>query len=261
MNKGSGIMGAKRNKRAALIGGVIALSGAAAALYFFVAAPSLNPVMANMAAVNGKNTGQDRTEADSAAERTRFLELRGHLEANPADIITIEELLNIEVMRLDMISEALELAREKESCIDGSMMAQIYTAVAESKMAGVEKNVIEQVRWVTKGMAHFDRIHKLWPRNEAVYTYQVLTYSHFPSVLGAYRQVLDLISFMSEQYSSGAWELTAEQADHIWTALLNLEDSYPGGAKNREIRAFAMEMKTTLPIMASRPGADGAAYE
>jgi hypothetical protein len=248
MKKESGVMNKKRGKRLTLICAGIALCIAAAmALYFLVCVPSGNGMADNL--------------VDSAAEQARLLELQGQLETNPADAIAIEELLNIEVMRLDMISEALELAREKEAYIGGSMMAQIYIAVAESKMAGLEENVIEKVRWVNKGMAHFDRIHTLWPPNEAVYTYQVMTYSNFPSVLGVYQQVLDLLSFMGGQYTSGAWELTAGQADRLWTALLNLEERHPKGAKNREIRAFAMDMKNTLPLMASRPGADEAARE
>jgi hypothetical protein len=248
MNKGSGVMGKKRNRRLALICGCVALFGVAVmALYAFAAAPSAKP--GNQAA------------ADTAAERARLLELQGLLETNPADVILMEELLNIEVMRLDMVSEALEFAREKEAYIDGSMMAHIYCAVAESKMAGVENNVIEKVRWVNTGMAHFDRIHKLWPMNEEVYTYQVMTYSNFPPVLGVYRQVLDLVSFMEEQYTGGVWELTAGQADLLWTALLNLEDNYSGGAKNREIRNFARDLNNALPLMASRPGADEVAHE
>ncbi|MDR2601445.1 MAG: hypothetical protein LBC53_03200 [Spirochaetaceae bacterium] len=221
--------------------------------------PVLKPVMVNMEAANRKNIGRDQQAVDIAAERERLLELRGRLEAAPADVNIIEKILNIEVMQLNMIVEALEFARANEAFIGNSMMAQIYIAVAESKMAGLEKNVIEKGVWVNKGMANFDRIHKLWPLNETVYTYQVITYSNFPSVLGAYRQVLDLLSYMREQYASNAWELTAGQADRLWTVLLNLEDKYPRGAKNKEIRAFAMDLKNSFPIMASRPGADEAA--
>jgi hypothetical protein len=110
-------------------------------------------------------------------------------------------------------------------------------------------------------MAHFDRIHKLWPLNEAVYTYQVMTYSNFPSILGIYQEVLDLLSFMGGQYTSGAWELTTGQADRLWTALLNLEERYPKGTESRTIRAFAVDMKNSFPLMASRPGADEAVRE
>ena len=134
-------------------------------------------------------------------------------------------------------------------------MAQVYLAVAESRMGGIAESVIEKVRWINRGMRHFDDIHRQWPDNEMVYTYQVITCSYFPAILGMYQDVLDQLAVMRENYRAGEWVLDEGQADRLWLTLGNLCEQYPGGEKNREIRDFARNMKDSLPLMAGRPGA------
>jgi hypothetical protein len=189
------------------------------------------------------------------ADIRRLEALQAELRNAPDTLSIVEEILGLQVMNLEQVEDALSLAGEYGDALDDMLTAQIYIAVAECKMGGILDNVVEKVRWINRGMRHFDDIHRQWPESENAYTYQVITYSYFPSILGVYRDVLDLLSVMGENYRSGEWALDEDQADRLWLVLRNLREQYPKGAQNREIRDFARTMKEYLPLMAGRPGA------
>jgi len=208
----------------------------------------------------GKTNTATNAGNQSPADIIRLEKLREELEAvgvagDSDNIAIIEKILKLQVMDLDLPEDAIATAEQSGELLQNTCMAQVYIAVAECKMAGIAENVVEKVRWVNKGMRRFDTIQRQWPENEDVYTYQVMTYSNFPSVLGIYQDVLDLLSLMKEQYTRGKWSMSEEQADLLWLVLQNLCEQYPDGAKNREIRDFARGMKDALPVMAARPPA------
>jgi hypothetical protein len=226
---------------------------------FFIAGITVL-VIAGTAVLVWYFTGRNKTAAPAStlpdpADTRRLEELQAELRNAPDTLSIVEEILRLQVMNLEQIKDALSLAGEYGDALDDMLMAQIYIAVAECKMGGILGNVVEKVRWINRGMRHFDNIHRQWPGSEATYTYQVITYSHFPPIIGVYRDVLDLLSVMREKYRSGEWALDEGQADRLWLVFRNLREQYPKGAQNREIRDFARNMKEGLPLMAERPGA------
>jgi hypothetical protein len=205
-------------------------------------------------------TGQNKTSAPISvipdpADTRRLEELQAELRDAPDTLSVVEEILKLQVMNPEQVEDALALANAYNGALNDMLMAQIYIAVAECKKGGILNRVMERVEWINRGMRHFDNIHRQWPGNENVYTYQVITYSQFPSILGVYRKAMDLLSVMRDNYRSGEWTLDEAQADRLWLVLRNLREQHPKEAQNREIRDFALNMQESLPLMAERPGA------
>jgi|GEM_PF-803514 len=183
------------------------------------------------------------------------------LKASPDDLALVETALRLQVMNLDRIKDALKLGERNESLIADSMIAQLYIAVAECKMATKVKKTVDKVDWINKGMRRFDKTQRRWPNDETVYTYQALTYSYFPSEMGMYEQVLDLIDAMRGNYLEGQWPLTEKQADFIRLIFSNLEGQYPNDPENGAIRAKAKQTNDELETMGQRPLTAEAAHE
>jgi len=213
---------------------------------------------------NGLSAKRNKDAADAhdakqsdeyRANKARLAEIEAKLAASPDDVPLLESALELMVIHLEKIPDALELASAHEAALKDSKWTQIYVAVAECKMANAVKETLDKVDWVNKGMRRFDGVNRRWPNDEDAYVYMAITYSNFPPEMAMREQVLDLLSAMEKNYASGAWKLTADGADLAWLAIGGLLTNYPKGAENRSIRDAARKMRDALPSMAASPKA------
>ena len=210
----------------------------------------------------GAADANDAKQSDEyRANKTRLAEIEAKLASSPDDVPLLESALDLKVIHLEEIPDALALASAHEAALKDSKWGQIYVAVAECKMATTVKETLDKVDWVNKGMRRFDSVNRRWPNDEDVYAYMAITYSNFPPEMAMREQVLDLLSAMDKNYASGAWKLTDSQADLVWLAIGGLLANYPDGAENQAIRDAARKMRDAFPAMASRPEAKEMLHE
>lgn len=196
---------------------------------------------------------------NSSEEKLKQLLL--DLESAPYDVSLVEAALHIQTMKLDKIEDALQLAERYKSLVDDSMFSQLLIGVAECKMATIVKKTVEKIGWVNKGMNRFDTIQRRWPDDETVYTYQTLTYSSFPSEVGMYEHVFDLLDVMEENYTGGTWILTEDHADLIWQVFSNLSKNYPKKPEKNIILEKTTKMRDVFEIVLQKQKATEVIYE
>lgn len=188
----------------------------------------------------------DSAAADSEKYRAELKEIEAQLAQSPDDSALVESKLGLLAVKLDEPEAALAYASEHQELLENSLYGNLYIAVAECKMAGIEKKVMDKMKWIRQGTERFDRIQRQWRENEDVYLYQAVTYSNFPSILGMGDDVLEKLSHIAEMYRSGAWQPDETDASLIWTSFSNLEKHYPKGKTGAAVREQKEAMKPVL---------------
>ena len=157
-------------------------------------------------------------------------------------------MLAIQAMELDENEAAIELFGKHEDLLSGDVMARIYLAVAQSKMAGEAKKIEDQLSWLRKGMSSFETLREEFPEDEAVFIYQASTYASFPAVVGAKEEVLDILADTLDRYRSGAWSLNPGIADQLAWVFVTLRGIYPDKESQAEIDEAESSFSADLPI-------------
>ena len=90
----------------------------------------------------------------------------------------------LDILDLNNPMAVIQRFEGAKGALDGRVMARIYYATAQCKIAGASKSASEQLRWVRKGIDGFERLLRDYPDVGRVYLWQAITYSNFPSILG-----------------------------------------------------------------------------
>jgi hypothetical protein len=202
------------------------------------------------------------TAAERKAERERRAEARtrlagwesklaataGGATAGGAEVEALRAILAIQVMELDENAAAIDRFRKHEDLLAGDVMARIYLAVAQSKMAGAAKKIEDKLRWLRAGMSSFESLREEFPDDENVFIYQASTYASFPPEVGAKAEVLDILSGILDRYRSGAWELHPVLADQLAWVFVTLRGNYPDEDSEAEIDEVESAFSADLPV-------------
>lgn len=200
-----------------------------------------------------------------AAARSEAAALEKELASASVDAERVERLraiLGIEVMRSGDLEPALKRYAKYESILKADAMSRIYSAVAQSMMAGRAKKIEDKLAWLRKGMTGFDELREEFPDDAMVPLYQASTYANFPREVGARDEVLDILDGMRDRYAKGDWRLgeaEARQVGYVYAILGrawdDAESSAAIGASRsafaRDVPAFGRVLAAAAPAAAA----------
>ena len=220
-------------------------------------------LVAALASCGGPTAAERKAEAERRAEARTRLESwesklaaksgaaaaeSGTAAASDGVIEALRAILAIQVMELDENAAAIDRFGKHEDTLADDLMARIYLAVAQSKMAGESKKIEDQLSWLRKGMSSFESLREDFPDDENVYVYQASTYASFPAVVGAKAEVLDILTDTLDRYSSGAWSLNPGIADQLAWIFATLRSNYPDEDSGAEIDEVESAFGAEFPV-------------
>ena len=160
------------------------------------------------------------------ADQTNSLiaEYENKIKSDP-DNNDLKEKLMFEYVMTDGFADKVVSMYEENTSLQGRVMCDIYYATALCKMADKAKETTDQMKYVRKGTVAFDQIIEKNPENSRVYMWQAITYSYFPSLLGADELVIEAAE-KAEKYHRAGSVLDDEELKYLVLAYCNIAKEY-----------------------------------
>lgn len=141
----------------------------------------------------------------------QLVHLREKAEQGSLSIDEHSELLFLEFTEAEDYGSVVEHYEEYSRQLSDLLMPSLYYASALSNLAGEASAIPEQLMWVRRSIAEFDRILEKHPGEPRFYLWRSITYSHFPESLGMEEVVEQDIEILQEMLREGMELAPAEQ--------------------------------------------------
>lgn len=206
-----------------------------------------------LSSCGGQSSAQKKAEQERLAQaRTRLAQwetkLSGAEAGTAAAIEALRSIIAIQVMELDDPKAGIDRFGANRAVLEQDLMARVYLAVAQAKMAGAAKKIEQKLSWLRQGMSSFEALRADYPDEETVYLYQASTYASFPAEVGAKAEVLDVLTEMLDGYRGGKWQLSAGAAGQLAWVFSTLGKTYPDKDSAAEIGELEAAFRADLPV-------------
>lgn len=172
----------------------------------------------------------------SSAQRQKAA-LESELAKHPGDVKLLEKLMFVELVGLNENQKVVDQFEKHKAVLKDSELAGIYHATATCRLAGEAKSPVDKLRLVRQGMTEFEALQNRYPGSGLVYLWQAITYSNFPSILGADSIVVSDIALINKKRKSGTWTFVPAEVRLISESLLNLARIYKSPKYLKEAEA------------------------
>lgn len=163
------------------------------------------------------------------------------------DQLTIEEktdLLFLQFTEAENHNWVVSFYEKHRADFSRRLKPSLYYAAALSSLAGAAEEINDQLTWVRKGIAEFDRLSMEYPDDPQLLLWRSITYSNFPQMLGMNYAVEDDLTLLTLLLREGM-ELTPGEYRIVYEAWRNLASEYSEDAYLARARSFAEEFNVS----------------
>ncbi len=181
--------------------------------------------------------------SDSAV-KTKNKEYLGAIAVNTTDIKLNREYLEFLFLEASNRKEVINFYELNQELFENDPLSNSIYGAALCSMGGEEKNIIEQLLLLKKGMGVLDRSVEV-ATDYSPYLWRIQTYSYFPKIMNVRSIVETDIETIKEQFTLPTGALT-----QVYSAQLNVAKEY----KDVELlEAVVKSINDYLPIEIQNP--------